>query len=137
MAPPTYTPGAPGAPLAASQEIDHRLLEKVHELAHLDAATPQVDKGVDHELAGPVIGDVAAAVGLHERDGIVERRMLGALPQRVDRRMLEQPQLVGSIRVPFPGELLHRLERGGVIDLSEALDRDLVEDDHRTMTTEG
>jgi hypothetical protein len=63
-------------------------------LAHLDAAPREVDQRVDDELPRAVIGDVAAAVGLDEGNAVADRRVLRALPQRVDRRMLEKPELV-------------------------------------------
>ena len=58
-----------------------------------------VEDRIADELAGPVVGDVAAAVGLHElgadRLG-VDQHVLGLGPhaERVDVRVLEQQQVV-------------------------------------------
>ena len=61
-----------------SEEVDHGLLEQPYEALDLDAAAREVDQRVDHDLAGAVIGDLAAAIGLHHRDGRREREGLEA-----------------------------------------------------------
>src|ERR1051326_8608904 len=121
----------------ATQQVDDRLLEERHELPYLDAAPGEVDERVDDELAGAVIGDVAAAIGPDQRNAILDRRVVRALPQRVHRRMLEQPQLIRGFAVPPRGEILHRCERRQVGGAAEALDADGIDEGHSTITTEG
>ena len=43
-------------------------LERRHEIAHAELRATQVDQRIDDELAGPVIGDLAAAIDLHDRN---------------------------------------------------------------------
>src|SRR5438552_2266802 len=47
----------------AAQEVDHRLLEQAYECLYLDGTAREVHECVKHDLAGPVVGDLAAAVG--------------------------------------------------------------------------
>src|SRR5215813_2840526 len=130
--------GRAGPALAPYREqIDDRLLEERHELPHLDAAPCEVDERVDDELAGAVISDVATAIGLDHGNAVSGLRVLRALPQRVDRRVLEQPQLIRGIARPSRGEILHCCERRQIGGTAEALDFDGIDESHSTITTEG
>jgi hypothetical protein len=46
------------------------------------------------ELSGPVVGQLAAALGLDDLDVAAQRQLAGfrAAPRRIDRRVLEQEQ---------------------------------------------
>ena len=60
------------------------------------ARAPQVEEQVRDELAGPVIGHLPAAIDLDDRDAVVAQQVLAPAgeAQRVDRRMLGQPDFV-------------------------------------------
>ena len=64
-------------------------------------ARAQVDERVRDELPRTVIGHLAAAVDLHERHAVVAQHVLppAGETQRVDRRMLGEPELVFAVRV--------------------------------------
>jgi hypothetical protein len=51
------------------ERLDDRLLDAVHQLAHEESGASQVDQRVDHDLARSVVGDLAAAIGRHHRNG--------------------------------------------------------------------
>src|SRR5581483_11290996 len=53
---------------AAAEKIEHCFLEKRDVRLHLDAAPREIDEGVDHRLPGAVVGHLAAAVAVHDRD---------------------------------------------------------------------
>src|SRR5262245_19661566 len=122
---------------ATSEKVDHRLLEQRHELLHPDAAARKIDQGVDDELAGTVIRDIAAAVRLDHGNAVRHRPVLGALAQRVDRRMLKEPELIGRRFGSLRGERAHGFERGQIGDAAQALDADGIDQRHSTITTDG
>ena len=100
------------------QQIDHRLLHQTHQRAHREAAPLHVEQQINHDLAGTVVGDLPAAVDAYHRDAVVDARQMFVLagePQRVDRRMFEQPDFVRGVVVALGGELLHRLQRRCVV----------------------
>ena len=99
----SQTPGQPVDPLALEPErrdrADQRLLEVAHVLLHVAAVPLQVEDRVADELARPVEGRLAAAVGLDDLDrgvlGDVElRALVGAPAERHHRRVLEQDHRV-------------------------------------------
>ena len=59
----------------------------------------QVDQRIGHELAGAVVGDLAAAIGAHHRDVAGRQHVLGlaGLAEGEDRIVLDQPQLVVAV----------------------------------------
>ncbi len=72
------------------------MLERRDQVANAEPGAPQVDERVDHELAGAVVGDLAATVDLHDRDvprrEQVFRRSIQA--QRKNAFVLREPDLV-------------------------------------------
>ena len=91
-------------------------------------ARREVDDRVAHELAGRVVGDVAAARDLVHRDAARRERVRGdeqvlaarAAAERHDRRVLEQEQRVGTrAAAPRRDELVLERERIAVGDLAE------------------
>src|SRR5690606_26581623 len=92
------------------QGVDHRLLDPAHVVAHADLQPAQVEQRVGHDLAGAVVGDLAAAVDVQHRDVARGEHVLGAagLAEGEHRIVLDQPQLVGRGRVTRVGEGLHR-----------------------------
>jgi hypothetical protein len=65
---------AAGVEAVVGDAVDEGLFEQVHHLAHLEAAAVEVEQQVAHHLAGAVVGDLAAAVDLDQRDvGDVEQ----------------------------------------------------------------
>jgi hypothetical protein len=123
--------GEPRLGVGFDPEIGQRADEHGLELAHVghDIAETVAPRGkrddrIADELARAVIGDVAAAVGVHElrthgvgRDEHV--LAVGARPERVDVRVLEQEQVVVAglamqralevvrLRVGHPAQLAH------------------------------
>src|SRR5258708_20860866 len=84
-----------------------------------------------------MVGHLAAAIGLDDRNAVIDTRPFGALPKGVDRRMFEQPDLVRSGLVSARGEDAHRLERRQIVDPPELLDQNFLDQRHTTITTEG
>src|SRR4051812_48516591 len=122
---------------AAAYEIDHRLLEQRYEGLDLDAAAREVDERIEHNLAGAVIGHLAATIGHDDGNAIRNRNGRGALPQRIDPRMLEEPELVGSVFGAATRERAHGFESRRVLDPAEPFDDDVRNDGHSTITTPG
>src|SRR5438445_756811 len=50
------------------ERVDHGLLEQAHVVVQAEAVGVEVEDRVDDQLAGAVVGDVAAAVGFGEVD---------------------------------------------------------------------
>ncbi len=70
---------------------------RLHELAHADAEPAQVQQRIRDDLAGPVIGDLPAAIHRHDRDLARHEHVLPApgLAEREHRIVLDHPELVG------------------------------------------
>src|SRR4051794_4038161 len=83
-----------------------------------------------------MIGNLSAPVDFQHGNAVRPQQMRGAAgeSQRVDRRMLGQPDLVAGRGVARLGELLHRAPRRLVPGRAEATDRDVVQ---RTIATIG
>src|SRR5438128_6392412 len=122
---------------SAPQQVDHRLFQEADEGLDLHAAAREIDQGVEHDLAGPVVGDLAAAIGGDHRDAVGDAHRRGALSQRVDRCMLEQPELVRRALVAFAREAAHRFQRRQIIDTSKSAQHDGCDQGHSTITTPG
>src|SRR5690242_15035769 len=130
--------GRSGAPHGfAADHIDERLLEEAHERLHLDAAAPEIDERIEHDLSRSMVSDLAAAIGRDHRDAVRYGDRRRALSERVDRRMLEQPELVRAAVVAAAREAAHRFEGRRVFDAPQALDDDVGNDRHSTITTAG
>ena len=86
----------------------------------------QVDQRVRDELAGTVVGDLSAAVDVHDGNAVVAPQVLAPArqSQRVDGRMLGEPDLVDGLRIARGGERLHRAPRRRVVGEAEFADRD-------------
>src|SRR5581483_11606680 len=122
---------------ARSEKVDHALLEQAYERLDLDAASSEIDQRIEHYLPGAVIGHLAAAVCRQHRNAVGHLDRYRALAERVDRRVLEQPELVRRAPGPLGGEAAHRVERGQVRHLPEALDHEIGDHRHSTITTAG
>jgi hypothetical protein len=61
----------------------------------------EVEQQIDHHLAGAVIGDLAAAIDLDQRDAVIAQQVfrLAGLAERIDRRVFADPQFVGRLVV--------------------------------------
>ena len=70
---------------------------RLHHVAHAELRAPQVDQQVRDELPRAVIRDLTAAIDLDHRMPFVAQQVLATAgeTERVDRRMLGQPDLVG------------------------------------------
>src|SRR3546814_1580056 len=77
----------------------------------------QVEQKIPHQLAGAVIRDLAAAIGLHDRDVAWRQQVFGlaGLALREDRRMFEQPEFIGGVGVARIGECAHPRNSGFVV----------------------
>ena len=104
---------------------DDGALERGDEIAHAQAGAADVDEWIDDELAGTVIGDLPAAVDLDHGDVAggehVARVCIHA--EREHRRMLEQPDLVGRIRIARVGDALHFAPGGLVVHAAQTISR--------------
>jgi len=122
----------------AADEVDHRLLEEPDEALDRDAPARQVHQRVEDRLPGTVVRDVAPPVACDDRDAEIPFQSGGsALPQRVHRRMLDDPDLVGRGVGPSGGELAHRPQSFAIGHLARSLDDDVFDEGHSTMTTQG
>src|SRR5690606_34305595 len=92
------------------QGVDHRLLDAADVVAHAELQPAQVQQRVGHDLAGPVVGDLAAAVNADHRDVPGGQHVLGTarLAEGEHGIVLHQPQLVGGGLGARIGEALHR-----------------------------
>ena len=83
------------------ERLQERLLEPEHVFLDVDAEPAQVDQRIGDDLAGAVVRDLAAAVGVHHRDRRRRRGTCSAPPGDAlgeDGRVLAQPDLVGRVR---------------------------------------
>ena len=98
-------PGSPRASLGGRgpqghQGIDDHLLDPARRAPVRDATGPHGHQGIADELAGAVVGDVAAPVHPDElgpdRSGVAQHMArVGVGPEREHGRMLEQQEVVG------------------------------------------
>jgi hypothetical protein len=58
------------------KQVDHRLLDRRHQLAHLQPPPAEVEEQVDHHLTGTVVGDLPTPIGLQQRDAEVGQQVL-------------------------------------------------------------
>ena len=121
----------------ARERAQHDLLEQAHVAVDADAQPVQVEDRIRDQLAGAVIGDVAAAVGLthrnpraleHRRRGEQVRRRAGAPGDRDHRIVLEHEQVhrfCGAAVTRSDHALMQRALHGKrlvVADAAEILD---------------
>jgi hypothetical protein len=89
---------AAGRDTEVAAGADHDFFQPVHHVHDADSHPRQVHDGVDHQLARAVVGDVAAALDLEDRDPAACERFLGhektlasaALAEGEDRRVFEE-----------------------------------------------
>src|SRR5207248_129407 len=89
--------------------------------AHPRAAALEVEQQIRNELTRPVIRDLPATVDLERRDAVVAQKMLAPSgePQRVDRRMFSEPDLIACRGIARGGEALHRVPGRLVVGAAE------------------
>src|SRR5574343_17569 len=126
-----------GGDAVTGQQIDDRLLNGADQFAHLDLQARQVEQHVDHYLARAVVGHLATAVDLDQRytDVAQDVLRLAGLAEGVDRRVLDDPQLVRRFGCAGGREVLHGLEGRLVIDPAQAFDNEV--HGYRTTFTRG
>ena len=109
------------------ERLQHRLLEPENVFLDVDAEPAQIDQRIGDDLAGSVVGHLAAAVAAHDLDRAGVEHVLVAPGDALgeDRRMLAEPELVGGRRLARGGERAHRVDREVVGNRAEHLD------DHR------
>lgn len=100
-----------------AQRGQGRLFEHVDVLAHVQPGAAQVEQGVGEYLARAVIGDLAAAVAMHDRDEPGIEQVFGPpdLAQGIDRGMLAQPDFIGGAGTARGGERLHGVPDRSVV----------------------
>ena len=93
------------------KHVDDRLLERLDDPAHPDPRAMQVEEQVRHELPRPMVGHLPPPIGANHgnRSGVPHVGASSRLPEREDRRMFQQPQLVGRIEASRLGARSHRL----------------------------
>ena len=119
----TFEPDCPDGDNA--QRIDHRLLENFNDSAYPDLRPPQIEEQVGDELARTVIGHLPSSIGAHHGDGsgIAYVAATPGLSEGEYGRMLEQPELVGSVDTSPIGPRAHRVHRPVIRQESEPPDR--------------
>ena len=88
---------------------------------HLEGAAVEVEQEVDADLAGAVVGDLAAAVDLHQRDTDIPQQVLrlSGLAQGEYRGVFDDPQFIGGFRCACGREFLHCGESWRVLHAPE------------------
>ena len=133
--------GQPGHAAAVDAVVgrhaDQHLFQVAHVAVHVAAIGLQVDDRVADDLAGAVVGDVAAAAGLVHLDAARGQRLGGrenvrsaavaAHAERQDVRMLdEQQQIADAARAPLLDERALQRQRVGVRHEAEPPDLERV-----------
>ena len=96
-------------------------------MTHALIATLDVKQKINDQLARSVIGDLSAAVGCNNGNAGVQKRLLRAgVALRVDRVMLQYPELIHCFAGASPGEFLHPGAGVAIIDLAKLPDDDLM-----------
>ncbi|MNY32374.1 hypothetical protein D3C86_1665850 [compost metagenome] len=106
-----------GCEIIRRQRVQHRLLDIGHQLAHHQVAAAQVQQQVGHDLARPVISDLSATIDLDDGNRGIGREQVRGVPglaERVDRRVLDQPDLVRRVGRAGLGIGAHGVETGRV-----------------------
>ncbi len=105
------------------QQVDHCLFHQPHQFAHVDLPAAHVEQQVGDDLAGAVIGDLAAAVDLdHWNIGTVQQVFrLAGKTLGVYGRMLHQPDFIACSAIPLGGEFFHRIPGRLVFDQSQRM----------------
>ena len=136
---PTQAPVRPSNPACFPAErrggADHHLFQVAHVPVHVGAVRAKVEDRVGDQLAGAVVGDVAAAPGLVERDAEllepggggddIGSGRVAAGAERDDVGVLEEQQhVVHATQPPLLGKLPLYCEPLAVGDRAEAPDLD-------------
>ena len=103
----------------AGEGADHPFLQRVNIAAQIGVAPPQIEHGIDDALARPVIGVLAAATGLIDRETVRRQQVVGfcAGAGGIERRMLQQPQqLRGAALADRLHARIHFGQRVGIGD---------------------
>ena len=103
----------------------HRELRSARTMARTPSLrAPQVAEHIDDQLPGAVVGDLPATIDLERGNAVVAQQVLAPTgeTERVDRRMLGQPDLVRRVVRARRGERLHRAPRGLVVGPPECTD---------------
>ena len=92
-----------------AQRVDQRGFDAEDVFLDVDRQPPQVHQRIGHHLPRAVVGDLAAAVGAHDRDvaGGQQVRVLSGDALCEDRVVFNQPKLVRGVGVARCGESAH------------------------------
>ncbi len=98
-----------GRNVALGQGVDDGGFQAGYQLAHRQLAAAHVHQYVEHQLAGTVIGHLAAAIALHHRNVAGGEQVFGlaGLPLGVDGVVLHHPELVRGVAGTAVREGLH------------------------------
>ncbi|MNH17380.1 hypothetical protein D3C79_770490 [compost metagenome] len=98
-----------GFDVAPGQGLDDGGLQTGDQLPYRELAAAHIHQHIEHQLAGAVIGHLAAAIALHHRDVAGGEQVLGlaCLTLGVDGIVLHHPELIRGIAGATVGEGLH------------------------------
>src|SRR5690606_42164722 len=74
------------------------------------------DEAIRHHLSRPMVGNLAAPVGAHHRNGAAVEYVFGlaGLAQGIDGFVLDQPDFIRRVGAPAFGVVLHGLPHLGI-----------------------
>jgi hypothetical protein len=108
------------------EKVYHRRFDRPHHRPHRTTGTAEVEKQVRDQLAGTVVRHLAAAIGLDEWNPARVMHVLATAreTQRIDGRVLGEPDFVSRRRRSRAGERLHRTPALDVVGDAERADFD-------------
>src|SRR5471032_1828145 len=110
-----------GGHTVAGQQFDQAMLDPCHQFANAETKAPYIQHQVGNQLAGAMIGHLAATIDLHYRNIARQQQMFGLarLALGENRCVLHQPGLVFGIATAPIGKALHRMPGRLVGDLTQ------------------
>ena len=107
--------------IVLGRKVDDALFQRSYQRAHANIGTANVDQRVDHELAGPVKRNLAAAIDLHDRNVSGREQMFLARieAERENRWVFAEPDFVRRRLVTFVREFLHLAPQRHVVLTAE------------------
>ena len=111
-----------GGDAVGGQGGDNAVFEGGNDAAYGGFAPFEIDHGVDDELAGAVVGNLAATVDLHDGDAVPHQQVFGLARQALgeDGIVFHNPQFVFGVGRAAVVERLHGVENGQIVTAAEA-----------------
>ncbi|KPW13673.1 Uncharacterized protein ALO42_05448 [Pseudomonas syringae pv. atrofaciens] len=103
------------------EQGDEGVLDPGDQIANAETKAPDVQHQISHQLARAMISHLAATIDLYDRNITRQQQMLGlaGLSLGENRRMLDQPDFIGSLATTLVGKALHGVPGGFVIDQAQ------------------